>query len=124
MRLPRSKVVRRVTLQIVNAFCKQSKPSLSVAHQVAYSLIVNSIPVCPRALLSKAYLTFPPRSKKNIPVTLPLIQTKSPTRFSKFRYFLGFGGLRADRPRFSADFENTKWRGKIENFFQTEAGCA
>lgn len=115
--------MRQGTPQNVNKVCKQLRPGLW-ARCLAYTSIAGSV---------KSVTLLTPRSKassppsalpyKNSPVTPQFfIQANIPTRLQFFGSFLAAGRPRAGCPRFLADFENVKWRGKMENFSTPKIG--
>lgn len=109
--------MRQGTPQNVNKACKQLRLGLR-ARCLAYSSISgrgkSAAPLTPRSKASSPPAALP---YKNSPVTPQFfIQANIPTRLQFFGSFLAAGRARAGSPRFLADFENIKWRGKIENF--------
>ena len=120
--------MRQGTSQNVNRVCKQPR-SWSAADSGYVSASGSSYAashLTPRTRASSPLPAFP---FKNSPVTPQFfIQANIPTRLRFFGSFLAAGRPRAGCPRFLADFENIKWRGKIENFsaglLRVEAGHA
>ena len=112
--------MRQGTPQFVNRICKQHLQPL--AGHFLLSGDCSSNPIYPPSLRSKA--STPSPSYKNSPVTPQFfIQANVPTRLSFFGSFLAAGRPRAGCPRCMADFENIKWRGKIEKFSALFSGA-
>lgn len=114
--------MRQGTPQFVNRICKQQLQPYAGHIHLTGICSINSVP--PLSLRSKASMASPSPSYKNSPVTPQFfIQANVPTRLSFFGSFLAAGRPRAGCPRCLADFENIKWRGKIENFSPIFSGA-
>lgn len=115
--------------QNVNNVCKQLRLGLWATCLAYTSISGNVKSASPRTPRLKASSPLPALPYKNSPVTPQFfIQANNPKRTGVFGSFLAVDRPRAECPRISADFENVKWRGKIESFpaafFGTEVGHA
>ncbi len=109
--------MRQGTSQNVNRECKQPRFRLT-ASSGCMSALGSRYAASFRYLRTRVTSPLPALPFiKNSPVTPHIfLQANIPTHLPFFGSFLAAGRPRAGCPRFLADFENIKWRGKIENF--------